>query len=75
MALLLSTPKTFAVNALSGWVTASGSSLSWGLLLVSSLSFARVLAAQAPNYSVKWTAAMSRGNLTPTVAAATYLKR
>jgi len=42
---------------------------------VSSLSFARVLAAQAPNYSVKWTAAMSRGNLTPTVAAATYLKR
>jgi len=28
-----------------------------------------------PNYSVKWTAAMSRGNLTLTVAAATYLKR
>jgi len=36
------------------------------------------LAAQSamlPNYSVKWTAAMSRGNLTFTVAAATYLKR
>jgi hypothetical protein len=28
-----------------------------------------------PNYSVKWTAAMCRGNLTLTVAAATYLKR
>jgi len=28
-----------------------------------------------PNYSVKWTAATSRGNLTLTVAAATYLKR
>jgi len=27
------------------------------------------------NYSVKWTAAMSHGNLTLTVAAATYLKR
>ena len=27
------------------------------------------------NYSVKWTAATSRGNLTLTVAAATYLKR
>ena len=26
-------------------------------------------------YSVKWTAAMSRGNLTPRVATATYLKR
>jgi len=29
----------------------------------------------SPNYSVKWTAAMSRGNLTPRVATATYLKR
>ena len=28
-----------------------------------------------PNYSVKWTAATCRGNLTLTVAAATYLKR
>ena len=27
------------------------------------------------NYSVKWTAATCRGNLTLTVAAATYLKR
>jgi hypothetical protein len=26
-----------------------------------------------PNYSVKWTAAMLRSNLTLTVAAATYL--
>jgi hypothetical protein len=32
------------------------------------------LALQA-NYSVKWTAAMGRDNLTRTVAAATYLKR
>jgi len=29
----------------------------------------------APNYAVKWTAATCRANLTPTVAAATYLKR
>jgi len=29
----------------------------------------------APNYSVKWTAATCHGNLTLTVAAATYLKR
>jgi len=28
-----------------------------------------------PNYSVKWTAATCHGNLTLTVAAATYLKR
>ena len=28
-----------------------------------------------PNYSVKWTAAAVHGNLTRTVAAATYLKR
>jgi len=28
-----------------------------------------------PNYSVKWTAATCHSNLTPTVAAATYLKR
>jgi len=28
-----------------------------------------------PNYSVKWTAAVGRSNLTRTVAAATYLKR
>jgi len=34
-----------------------------------------LIAKPAPNYSVKWTAAMSRGNLTLTVAAATYLKR
>ncbi len=29
----------------------------------------------SPNYSVKWTAATCHGNLTLTVAAATYLKR
>jgi hypothetical protein len=29
----------------------------------------------AANYSVKWTAATSHGNLTRTVAAATYLER
>jgi len=28
-----------------------------------------------PNYSVKWTAATGHGNLTLTMAAATYLKR
>jgi len=28
-----------------------------------------------PNYSVKWTAATHHGNLTRTVATATYLKR
>jgi len=33
------------------------------------------LQALRANYSVKWTAAMGRGNLTRTVAAATYLKR
>jgi len=33
-----------------------------------------IVAAQA-NYSVKWTAATCHGNLTLTVAAATYLKR
>jgi len=40
------------------------------------MHIARVLAfPNRPNYSVKWTAAMSRGNLIHGVAAATYLKR
>ncbi len=38
------------------------------------MSYARPVIA-APNYSVKWTAATCHGNLTPAVAAATYLKR
>jgi len=39
------------------------------------LASEQVALERRPNYSVKWTAAMCHGNLTPTVAAATYLKR
>lgn len=51
-----------------------GQSLSSHLLHIG-LSPQRFLRQLPPNYSVKWTAAMSRGNLTLAVVAATYLKR
>jgi hypothetical protein len=59
----------------------SGTAQAGKVVLVSqrsavTLSFlCRATAAPAPNYSVKWTAAMVHDNLTPTVAAATYLRR
>jgi len=47
----------------------------WQALLLLRRSFPARRNVLRPNYSVKWTAATCHGNLTLTVAAATYLKR